>query len=97
MVARFDAVSKSVKWLDGAWDNKKVWCPHVPTWGLLLEANLLLKKALVTWSDWGLFGACIMIWHAGNCTLLVTPLAVRFFIFVLILWTLQPHFTLGSD
>jgi len=87
MAAHFDAVSRGVTRLDAAWDNKQVWRPRIRAWGLS-EANLLLKKVLAT-----LLGLFCARGIAPPCPI-GTPLAVRLFMFVLILWTLQPHFTL---
>ena len=79
MVARFDAVSRGVKRLDGARNTKQVWRPHVRTWGLS-EANLLLKKVLVT-LFW-LFGPPRSDSAPGEllppCPPVVKPLAVKF-------------------
>ena len=69
--------------LDGAWDKKQVWRPHVRTWALS-EANCKLtavKKVLVVFL--GLFGTPAVNGGPGNCASLSPSLRPW------VTWTLQ--------
>jgi len=57
---------RGVTRLDGAWDKKKVWRPHIRTWGLS-EANVLFWKSLWHCCE---FWPSAVIRRPGNCALL---------------------------